>query len=100
MAILGAPLDIGTTFRPGPRFGPQGIRRASAHYGTYNYEMGIDMREQLQVADLGDVFVIPANIEKSFDQIARAVSHVVENGVFPMIMGCTHSIGFPIARAV
>jgi len=86
VAILGAPLVIWTTFRPGPRFGPQGIRRAKAHYGTYNYEMGVDIREQLRVADVGDVFVIPANIEKSFDQIARAVSHVVENEVFPVIL--------------
>ena len=82
VAILGAPLDIGTTFRPGPRFGPQGIRRASAHYGTYNYEMGIDIREQLQVADIDDVFVIPANIEKSFDQIARGQPRGRERG-FP-----------------
>jgi agmatinase len=100
VAILGAPLDIGTTYRPGPRFGPQGIRRASAHYGTYNYEMGIDIREQLRVADVGDVFVIPANIEKSFDQIARAVSHVVENGVFPVILGGDHSIGYPDVRGI
>ena len=28
VAIFGAPLDAGTTYRPGTRFGPQGIRRA------------------------------------------------------------------------
>jgi agmatinase len=100
VAILGAPLDIGTTFRPGFRFRPQGIRCASAHYGTDNYEMGIDIREQLRVADVGDVFVIPANIEKSFDQIARAVSHVVQNGVFPAILGGDHSIGYPDMRGI
>ena len=100
MAILGAPLDIGTTFRPGFRFRPQGIRCASAHYGTDNYEMGIDIREQLRVAEVGDVFVIPANIEKSFDQIACAVSHVVQNGVFPAILGGDHSIGYPDMRGI
>jgi agmatinase len=62
--------------------------------------MGIDIREQLRVADVGDVFVIPANIEKSFDQIARAVSHVVENGVFPVILGGDHSIGYPDVRGI
>jgi len=39
VVILGAPLDIETTFRLGPRFEAQGIRQASAHYSTYNYEM-------------------------------------------------------------
>jgi agmatinase len=38
VAILGAPLDTGTTYRPGTRFGPQGIRRATNLFGTYSYE--------------------------------------------------------------
>ena len=33
-AILGIPFDSGTTYRPGTRFGPQGIRRISAHSST------------------------------------------------------------------
>jgi agmatinase len=78
VAIFGAPLDAGTTYRPGTRFGPQGIRRATNLFGTYSYEHGVDLREQLNVVDVGDVFTIPANIEKSFDQISRAMSHVVE----------------------
>ncbi|MFC6494821.1 arginase family protein [Ancylobacter dichloromethanicus] len=31
-AVLGIPFDSGTTYRPGTRFGPQGIRRISALY--------------------------------------------------------------------
>jgi len=38
-AIIGVPFDIGTTYRSGTRFGPQAIRRISALYGTYNYEL-------------------------------------------------------------
>ncbi|CAN0552038.1 unnamed protein product, partial [Ectocarpus sp. 8 AP-2014] len=30
VAVLGVPFDGGTTYRPGTRFGPQGIRRISA----------------------------------------------------------------------
>ena len=45
VAIFGAPLDAGTTYRPGTRFGPQGIRRATNLFGTYNFEMGVDLRE-------------------------------------------------------
>lgn len=32
VAIVGVPHDCGTTYRPGTRFGPQGIRRISALY--------------------------------------------------------------------
>jgi agmatinase len=52
------------------------------------------------LCDAGDVFVIPSNIEKTFDQIDRAVSHVVENGVFPVIIGGDHSIGYPDVRGI
>ena len=51
----------------------QRIRRISALYGTYNYEMGVDFRESLKICDLGDVFTI-ANIEKGFDQISQKLS--------------------------
>ena len=68
-AIIGIPFDSGTTYRPGTRFGPQGIRRISALYTPYNYELGVDLREQMTLCDAGDVFTIPANLEKSFDQI-------------------------------
>src|SRR5947209_8740986 len=100
VAILGAPLDAGTTYRPGTRFGPQGIRRATNLFGTYSYELGVDLREQLNVVDVGDVFTIPANIEKSFDQIANAMSHVAERGVFPVVLGGDHSIGYPTVRGL
>jgi agmatinase len=36
VAIFGAPLDAGTTYRPGTRFGPQGIRRATNLFGPYS----------------------------------------------------------------
>ena len=46
-AVVGVPFDGGCTYRPGTRFGPQGIRRISALYTPYNYEKGIDLREQM-----------------------------------------------------
>jgi agmatinase len=100
VAVLGAPLDAGTTYRPGTRFGPQGIRRATGLFGTYSYEMGVDLREQLNLVDVGDIFTIPANIEKSFDQISRGMAHVVESGAFPVVLGGDHSIGYPTVRGL
>lgn len=100
VAVLGAPFDGGTTYRPGTRFGPQGIRRISALYGPYSFELGVDLRESITIGDLGDVFTIPANIEKTFDQISKAVSHVYASGAFPVVLGGDHSIGYPTVRGV
>ena len=100
VAIVGVPHDCGTTYRPGTRFVPQGIRRISALYTPYNYEMGVDLREQITLCDVGDIFTIPANNEKSFDQISKGIAHVFSSGAFPIILGGDHSIGFPTVRGV
>jgi agmatinase len=100
VAIIGAPFDMGTTYRPGCRFGPQAVRRISALYDSYNADMGVDLAEELNMCDAGDIFVIPSNLEKSFDQIDRAVSFIHEQGVFPVVIGGDHSIGYPDVRAI
>jgi agmatinase len=59
----------------------------------------VDLRESLKWCDVGDVFTI-ANIEKGFDQISKAVAHVRSSGVFPIMLGGDHSIGYPDVRGV
>jgi agmatinase len=100
VAIVGVPLDCGTTYRSGTRWGPQAIRRMSLLGTGYNPSLGVDLVESLTMVDVGDVSVIPANIEKSFDQIAKAVSYVHERAVFPIILGGDHSIGYPDIRGL
>ena len=100
VAILGAPFDMGTTYRAGCRFGPQAIRRISALYDSYSVDMAVDLEEELDLVDLGDVFVIPSNLEKSFDQITRGVAHVASSGALPLMLGGDHSIGYPDVRAI
>jgi agmatinase len=60
----------------------------------------VDLREPLDLVDIGDVSVIPANIEKSFDQIDKAVAYIHEREVFPVILGGDHSIGYPDIRGL
>ena len=100
VAIVGVPHDSGTTYRPGTRFGPQGIRRISALYTPYSFELGVDLREQITLCDVGDIFTIPANNEKSFDQISKGIAHIFSSGAFPIILGGDHSIGYPTVRGI
>jgi len=101
VAVVGVPFDGGTTYRSGTRWGPQALRTISGlASGGYNFEMGVDLSESLDMVDLGDVSVIPANIEKTFDQIDKAVAYIHERGVFPVILGGDHSIGYPDIRGL
>jgi len=101
VAVVGVPFDGGTTYRSGTRWGPQAMRAISGlGSGGYNFEMGVDLFEALEMVDLGDVSVIPANIEKTFDQIDKAVAYLHERAVFPVILGGDHSIGYPDVRGL
>lgn len=99
-AFVGVPFDTGTTYRPGTRFGPQAVRRVSALYDGYSVDGAVDLFEELNFCDAGDVFVIPGNIEKSFDQVTKAISHIYTSGAFPIICGGDHSLGFPNVRGI
>ena len=65
VAFVGIPFDTGTTYRPGTRFGPQGVRRISAVYDGYSVDGAVDIMEELDLCDAGDIFVIPASVSAS-----------------------------------
>ena len=69
VAVFGAPLDSGATYRPGARFGPQGIRRSTNLFGTYCYELGVDLREQLNIVDIGDDWIVRAVNHTPYDPV-------------------------------
>jgi agmatinase len=98
VAFIGAPYDGATTFRPGTRFGPDALRRAGASW--YNPGHGVDLFESLKMVDTGNIQVIPSNLEKTFDQIAAALSYVAEREVFPIVLGGDHAIGYPDVRGI
>ncbi len=99
-AFVGIPFDTGTTFRPGARFGPQAVRQISALYDGFSVDGAVDIQEELDMCDAGDIFVIPGNIEKTFDQVSKAVSYIYTSGVFPILMGGDHSLGYPNVRGI
>lgn len=58
VAILGMPFDTATSFRPGARFGPHGIRLGSRRqHGqrAYSLAWGMDPYAGIKVMDCGDV---------------------------------------------
>jgi guanidinobutyrase len=99
-AFVGVPLDIGTSHRPGARFGPRQIRAESALLRPYNMATGAAPFDALQVADLGDVPVNTYSIEKSLAIIESFYDRVLAAGCVPLTLGGDHTIALPILRAV
>ena len=101
VAVLGIPFDAGTSYRPGARFGPQGIRQASRHLRT-NFHPAYDTEpfREVQVADAGDVACNPFNIDEAIGQIETAASELLDKADALVSLGGDHTIAVPLLRAV
>src|SRR5207247_703205 len=71
VALLGIPFDGGTSYRPGPRFGPRDIRQHSSLIRPYNPLLKVSPFEVVRVADVGDVDVNPVNIEDTYGRVVQ-----------------------------
>ena len=91
-AVFGIPFDTATTYRPGPRFGPEAIRSASALIRPYHPVHEVNVVEALSIVDYGDLPVSPGDTQRTYGQVEEALARVVEAGVFPAAMGGDHSI--------
>jgi agmatinase len=99
-AAVGVPFDTATSFRPGARFGPEGIRSASVLLRPYHPALEIDVLETLSVVDYGDLPVAPGDTEGTYRRIEDGLAPLVDGGVFPVVLGGDHSITLPELRAL
>jgi guanidinobutyrase len=100
IAIVGVPLDIGTSNRPGARFGPRAIRAESVLVRPYGMATGAAPFDSFQVADVGDVALNTFHLPKSIEIIERFYDALTTTGAKPLSMGGDHTITLPILRAL
>ncbi|MEK6276426.1 MAG: agmatinase [Actinomycetota bacterium] len=100
VAVVGVPFDEGTSFRPGPRFGPEAIRSASVLVRNWHPVHDVEVFERLRVVDWGDVELSPGNAERAVGQIAEQLAPVVESGAVPLTLGGDHTIALGELRAL
>jgi agmatinase len=100
VALVGIPYDGGTSYRPGARFGPRGIREQSSLIRPWHPVLKVHPFERLRVGDWGDIDVVPISIERTFEAIERGVSEIVAAGATPVCVGGDHSVTLPILRAI
>jgi agmatinase len=100
VAVVGVPFDLGTSFRSGPRFGPEAIRSASALLRPYHPPLDVDVLDRLRIVDWGDVELSPGNAERAVGQIAEQLRPVVASGATPLVIGGDHTIALAELRAL
>ncbi|HCH22773.1 MAG TPA: agmatinase [Oceanospirillaceae bacterium] len=100
VGILGVPLDIGTSNRPGARLAPREIRDESRMLRPLNVSTGADPFHSLSIADIGDVPINTFNLHKSMGIIEAFYDDVLAADIMPVTIGGDHTISLPILRAM
>ncbi|KAK8247448.1 arginase family-domain-containing protein [Phyllosticta capitalensis] len=121
IAFLGAPFDTGTSYRPGARFGPSGIRQGSRRlnlYGGYNVPLEANpFNSWATILDCGDVPVTSYDNVWAIKQIEEGHNSILSRApatnankkglsrkgkTLPRVitMGGDHTITLPLLRSI
>ena len=99
IAVVGIPFDGGTTYRPGARFGPSGVRQGSRLLRPYHPELDTLPFERCQVVDAGDISCSPFDIAAAVAQIEEAAGSLLAGGGRVVAIGGDHTVALPLLRA-
>jgi agmatinase len=98
VAVIGVPFDIGTSYRPGARFGPTGIRLASKTLRNWHPELRLSPFGAQQVVDAGDVPCSTFVIDDAITTIEGAAGELAGRERRLLALGGDHTIALPLLR--
>jgi agmatinase len=96
ICIAGIPYDLGTSNRPGARFGPAAIRQASRMLVDGDHPIGWSDPTRLDIADVGDFAIAHGDIQGTLARLeeqARGLDHLVS-------LGGDHTVTLALLRAL
>jgi agmatinase len=99
IVLLGCPYDGSASFRPGARFGPSAIRRASWGIETFSPYFERDL-SQLLVHDMGDLELPLGEKKLSLTLIRKALRKIISGKKFPILLGGDHLITLPVIEEI
>ena len=97
--LLGAPLDITSSFRMGSRDAPQAVRAASQGLEDYSPRLDRDLGE-CSFYDAGDLFLPLGNLQDSLSRIGQACRIIAGDGKIPFMLGGEHLVTLPAVQAM
>lgn len=98
--FLGVPFDQATVYRSGSSLAPKMMRFVSDQYLPYLGDFDLNLFDEFGLIDCGDVPIIPANAERSRNNIEEYVRRILAAGALPICIGGDHSLPIPIGQAL
>ena len=99
VAILGAPLDMGSGWRDAIH-GPRAMRMLGRGTGGADVSTMIDPGKVLNIVDYGDAAIDQLSTERSVQEVRDRVREIAETGAIPFIIGGDHSLEYPNVAAI
>lgn len=102
IAVLGVPYDLGTTNRPGARFGPRAIREMSLLVGEFPWGVwpwDYHLLDRRKIVDFGDVCNFTADPRRFVTEAEAVADEILGAGTALLALGGDHFISLPLLRA-
>lgn len=96
-AVVGAPLDATTSFRPGTRFGPDRCRQFARQFEDYDRRTDRSFTA-LGVHDAGDVHAWN-DVPEYLTYLTGTLRDLVREGTMPLLLGGEHTVSAAGVRA-
>lgn len=97
-AIIGIPMDLTTSFRPGTRLAPYRIREVSEGIEEYSIYQDKSL-EDINFYDAGDIAIPFGNVEESLKRIEEVTIELLQKGKKVFALGGEHLVSFPLIKA-
>jgi len=97
--LLGAPLDITSSWRMGSREAPQAVRDASEGLEEYSPRLDRNLSD-CAFYDAGDLLMPLGNLSGSLNRIGQAIRRIAGDGKIPFMLGGEHLVTLPAVQAL
>ena len=101
IVLMGIPFDLGTTGRPGARYGPKSIRMASSNHCWEDIRWPWDFNtfEYINVIDYGDIDYIPGQPDSVVEAIQKNADMILSADKTLISIGGDHFVTLPLLRS-
>ncbi len=102
VVVQGIPFDLGTTMRPGTRFGPDAIRIASKilQWEPHRWPWDFAFGDRLKVVDCGDIEFPTGETQLMSAAVIAQTMALLRAGRRPLSFGGDHYVTLPLLRAL
>lgn len=99
--VMGVPYDLATSGRSGTRFGPTGIRQASAQlrWEEKRWPWTFSLGEKLNVIDYGDLCFDDGDSDTMMEAVVAEAGKIMAANKLLLTLGGDHFITLPLLRA-